>query len=162
MQQAIFAVILLITFGVAFRKYKFVYNNIMLGKKDKVEGDRSQRIKNVLMIALGQKKMFKRPLAAFMHLFIYVAFLFTQIELVEIFVDGLTGSHRFFSQYLGIIYTILISFIEILSLGALIATFVFLARRNLLKLPRFVKPEMEGWPKLDGNLILYAELLLVS
>lgn len=161
MQQVIFAVILLITFGVAFRKYKFVYDNIMLGKKDKIEGDSSQRLKNMLMIALGQKKMFKRPLAAVMHMFIYVAFLFTQIELIEIFVDGLTGSHRFFSHYLGFLYTIIISFIEILSLGALIATFVFLARRNLLKLPRFVKPEMDGWPKLDGNLILFGEFFLV-
>lgn len=161
MQQAIFAVIAIITFGIAFRKYREVYNNIMLGKQDPVEGDRGQRMKNMLMIALGQKKMFKRPLAAVMHLFIYVAFLFTQVELIEIFVDGLFGQHRFFKPYLGGLYTLIINIIEFLSLGALIATFVFLARRNLLKLPRFVKPEMEGWPKLDGNLILYAEILLV-
>lgn len=161
MQQAIFAVIAIITFGIAFRKYREVYNNIMLGKQDPVEGDRGQRMKNMLLIALGQKKMFKRPLAAVMHLFIYVAFLFTQVELIEIFVDGLFGQHRFFKPYLGGLYTLIINIIEFLSLGALIATFVFLARRNLLKLPRFVKPEMEGWPKLDGNLILYAEILLV-
>ena len=160
--QIIFAVLTIATFGVAFKKYKFVYRNIMLGTKEPIEGDSSQRLKNTIMIALGQKKMFKRPLAATMHLFIYVAFIFTQIELIEIFVDGLFGQHRFFRQYLGGLYTALISLIEVLSLGALIATFVFLARRNLLKLPRFVKPEMNGWPKLDGNLILYAEFILVT
>ncbi|MCH2022794.1 MAG: (Fe-S)-binding protein [Saprospiraceae bacterium] len=162
MEQAIFSAIVFITFFVAFRKYSFVYRNIMLGKKDKIEGNKSQRIKNTVMIALGQKKMFKRPLAATMHLFIYVAFLFTQIELIEIFVDGFTSQHRFFSEYLGGVYTFLINFIEFLSLGAFIATIVFLARRNLLKIPRFIKPEMNGWPKLDGNLILYAEFLLVT
>lgn len=161
MQQALFAVILIGTFGLAFKKYLQVYKNIMLGQKDKIEGDTSKRFNNVLMIALGQKKMFARPIAAVLHLFIYVAFLFTQVELIEIFIDGLTGSHRFFSKPLGIVYSLLISFIEFLSLGALIATFAFLARRNLLKLPRFIKPEMEGWPAKDANYILYGEFLLV-
>lgn len=161
MQQAIFAVILIGTFGLAFKKYLQVYKNIMLGQKDKIEGDTSKRFNNVLMIALGQKKMFARPIAAVLHLFIYVAFLFTQVELIEIFIDGLTGSHRFFSKPLGIVYSLLISFIEFLSLGALIATFAFLARRNLLKLPRFIKPEMEGWPAKDANYILYGEFVLV-
>lgn len=162
MQQAIFAIIALVTFGVAFRKYRFVYNNIMLGQKDKVEGDIVQRFKNVLMISLGQKKMFARPLAAFLHLFVYVAFMFTQIELLEIFIDGLTGSHRFFRESLGILYISLINFVEFLSVGAFIATIIFLARRNLLKLPRFVKSELNGWPKLDANLILFAEFFLVG
>ncbi|MCP4439120.1 MAG: (Fe-S)-binding protein [Aureispira sp.] len=160
-QQIIFALVAVVAFGIAFKKYLSVYRNIKLGKEEKITGDKGKRINNTILIALGQKKMFKRPLAATMHMFIYVAFIFTQIELVEIFVDGLAGQHRFFYDYLGGFYTLLISFIEILSLGALIATFTFLARRNLLKLPRFVKPEMEGWPKLDGNLILYAEFLLV-
>lgn len=160
-QQIIFAAVAFVAFGIAFKKYLSVYRNIKLGKDEKITGDTGKRINNTLMIALGQKKMFKRPIAATLHLFIYVAFLFTQIELIEIFVDGLGGQHRFFYHYLGGLYTFLISFIEVLSLGALIATFAFLARRNLLKIPRFVKPEMNGWPKLDGNLILYAELLLV-
>ncbi len=160
-QQVIFAIILLLSFGFAFNKYRFVYSNIMLGKKDKIDGDSGKRLQNMIMVALGQKKMFKRPLAAVLHLFIYVAFLFTQVELIEIFVDGLFGTHRFFYPYLGGLYTVLISFIEVLSLGALVATLIFLARRNLLKVPRFVMPEMNGWPKLDGNLILYGELILV-
>ncbi|MGH1339539.1 MAG: 4Fe-4S dicluster domain-containing protein [Aureispira sp.] len=161
MQQAIFALVVFLTFGFAFRRYRSIYSAIMLGQDEPMVDDKAARIKNTLLIALGQKKMFKRPLAAVLHLFIYVAFLFTQIELVEIFIDGLTGSHRFFREILGSVYIVLISFIEILSLGALISTFIFLARRNLLKIPRFVKPEMNGWPKLDANLILYAEIVLV-
>jgi heterodisulfide reductase subunit C len=91
-----------------------------------------------------------------------VAFLFTQIELIEIVIDGATGTHRVFAEPLGGLYTFVINLIEVLSLLALIATFAFLARRNLLKRPRFVKSEMTGWPKLDGNIILYLELLLVT
>lgn len=161
-EQIIFTLVVLITFGIAARKYRFLFRNIRLGKAGEVVDDKVTRLKNVLLIAFGQKKMFKRPLAAFLHLFIYVAFLFTQIELIEIFVDGFFHQHRFFFPLLGGFYTLLISFIEILSVGVLIASFVFLARRNLLKVPRFVMSEMSGWPKLDGNLILYAEILLVT
>ena len=133
----------------------------MLGKDEELTGNTSERWRNVLLIAFGQKKMFKRFIPAIFHLFIYVAFLFTQIELIEIFVDGFTGNHRIFAPILGGFYTFLISFIEILSVLAFIATFVFLARRNLLKVPRFHKPEMKGWPTLDGNIILYLEILLL-
>lgn len=159
--QIIFILLTLATFGIAFRKYSQLRRNILLGKDVKIEGDTGERVKNTLLIAFGQKKMFKRIIPAVMHLFIYVAFLFTQIELIEIFVDGLFGSHRFFRPYLGGVYTTLISFIELLSLGAFVATLVFLIRRNLLKVPRFHMDEMTGWPKLDGNLILYAEILLL-
>ena len=159
--QIIFLLLMLATFGVAFRKYSKLRRNILLGKDVKIEGDTGERFKNMMLIAFGQKNMFKRIIPAVMHLFIYVAFLFTQIELIEIFVDGLSGKHRFFRPYLGGVYTGLISFIELLSLGAFIATLVFLIRRNLLKVPRFHMDEMTGWPKLDGNLILYAEILLL-
>lgn len=127
----------------------------------KVEGDEGQRWKNVFLIAFGQKKMFKRWIPALMHLFIYVAFLFTQIELIEIFIDGIFGVHRFFAHYLGGFYTFIISIIEILSFLAFIGTVVFLVRRNLIKVPRLVKSEMNGWPKLDANLILIGELALL-
>lgn len=124
-------------------------------------GNASERWRNVLLIAFGQQKMFKRPLAALFHFFIYAAFLLTQIELIEIFVDGFTGSHRIFAAPLGGFYTFLIGFIEILSLLAFLATFIFLARRNLLKVPRLSMPELNGWPKLDANLILLGEILLL-
>lgn len=160
-QQIIFILLLIVVVRLAVKAYGKIYRNIQLGKPREIEGDELPRWKNVFLIAFGQKKMFKRWIPAIFHLFIYVAFLFTQIELVEIFIDGIFGVHRFFAPYLGILYTLIINSIEILSLLALVATFVFLARRNLLKVPRLVMSEMNGWPKLDANLILIGELLLV-
>ncbi|RMG70935.1 MAG: Fe-S oxidoreductase, partial [Bacteroidetes bacterium] len=139
-----------------------IRRSIQLGRPLDRSDQPAARWRNMLLVAFGQQKMFKRPLPALLHLFIYVAFLLTQVELIEIFVDGLSGAHRIFRPALGGFYTFVISFIEVLSLLALIATFVFLARRNLLKVPRFHMPEMRGWPKLDGNLILYGEILLVT
>jgi heterodisulfide reductase subunit C len=162
MQQIIFIVILGTVAYVASITYGKVYRNITLGKEEAISGNVAERWKNVLLVAFGQKKMFKNMLPAVFHLFIYVAFLFTQIELIEIIVDGIFGSHRFFASSLGWIYTLLISTIEVLSLLALVATFVFLARRNLLKIPRFVQSEMNGWPKLDANIILIGELFLIT
>ncbi len=156
----------ILLFGVsmfmAFRAFSKIRRNILLGGGDyDVVDDTPQRIKNTLLIAFGQQKMFKNWIPAVFHFFIYAAFVITQIELIEIFVDGFTGNHRIFLPFLGGFYTFIISFIEILSVLAFVATFVFLARRNLLKIPRFIKPEMNGWPKLDGNLILIGELLLL-
>ena len=159
--QIIFAVLSIITFGYAAFQFNKIRQNILLGQEEKIEGDRGQRFKNMFLVAFGQQKMFKRFVPAIFHLFIYVAFLMTQIELIEILIDGFTGSHRFFANALGGFYNFIINFIEILSALAFVATFVFLARRNLLKLPRFHKSEMTGWPTLDGNLILYGEFLLL-
>jgi heterodisulfide reductase subunit C len=106
--------------------------------------------------------MFTKWLPAILHLFIYIAFIFTQIELIEILIDGITGSHRVFLPILGSFYLLIINFIEVLSLLALIGTFVFLARRNLLKIPRFQSVELKGWPALDALIILLAEIVLVS
>ncbi len=165
--QIIFTILFLGIAFFAYLKYSALARNIALGKPVKLEGNNGQRLRNTLLVAFGQQKMFKRPIAAILHLFVYVAFLITQIELIEILIDGFSGQHRFFwkmwheNSFLAGFYTFLISFIEILSVLALVATFAFLARRNLLKVPRFVKPEMNGWPKLDGNLILYMEIVLV-
>lgn len=120
----------------------------------------------MILIALGQKKMFQRWIPAILHLFIYVAFIFTQLEFVEIILDGLTGGHRLlgstvFGTGLEGVYTTLINTIEILSLLALIATIFFLARRNMLKLPRLNMAELKGWPMQDANIILFAEIFLV-
>lgn len=160
-QQIIFFVLLGIVSYICFRQYGKIVRNIRFGKDAKVEGPASERLKNMTLIALGQKKMFKNMIPALLHLTIYVAFLFTQIELIEIIIDGITGKHRVFANPLGGLYTAIIGTIEILSLLALISTFIFLWRRNMLKIPRFVKPEMEGWPKLDANLILIGEVILV-
>ena len=159
--QIAFAILTLGAGFFAFRQFAKIRRNILLGKDEQLNDQPGQRWQNVLLIAFGQKKMFKRWIPAVFHLFIYVAFLFTQIELIEILIDGFFGQHRFFAPYLGGLYAVIISTIEILSVLAFVATFVFLARRNLLKVPRFVKSEMNGWPKLDGNLILFGELALL-
>ena len=113
------------------------------------------------LVALGQKKMFTRPIAAFLHLALYVAFVITQIELVEIIADGFSGKHRIFYFSLGDFYVFMVSFIEILTVLAFVATVAFLWRRNMLSLPRFNKKELLGWPKKDANLILIMEIVLI-
>jgi heterodisulfide reductase subunit C len=160
-QIILFSLVTIITFYFAWRNYGRIIRNIKLGKSEHIGGHAAQRWRNVLLIAFGQQKMFTRPISGLFHLFIYVAFLLTQIELIEIFVDGFTGSHRAFSASLGGLYTLAISTIEVLSLLAFAATIVFLSRRNLLRLPRFHKPEMKGWPFMDANLILIGEILLI-
>lgn len=161
MTQAIFILITLTAFSYAWRNFMTVRRNILLGHDEKIEGDAAVRWRNVFMIALGQKKMFKLTIAAVLHLFIYVAFVITQVELIEIFVDGTFGTHRFFAPYLGGFYTFVISFIEILSVLALIATVAFIARRFILKVQRFQKPELKGFPNFDAAVILTLELLLI-
>lgn len=140
---------------------KKIISNIKLGKPLNRFDNKGERLKLMTMVALGQSKMVRRPLAGLFHIFIYVAFVFTQIELIEIVVDGVSGHHRMFYPSLGGFYTFIISLIEVLSVLALTATFVFLSRRNLLKVPRLSNGDLKGWPKLDGNIILYLEFLLV-
>ena len=159
--QFIFVVVLIAAFGFFSFNISKIRKNIMLGKPLDRSDQKLKRIKTTLLIALGQKKMFQRVLPAFFHLFIYVAFLFTSTELIEIIIDGVTGTHRFFWPILGSVYVLLINTIEILSVLAFVATLVFLARRNLLTFPRFQMSEMNGWPKLDGNIILYLEIILL-
>lgn len=146
-------------FGVNILKIR---SNILLGREVDRKDNPKERWKTMALVALGQKKMFARPIPALLHLGIYVAFVITQVELIEIIFDGVTGSHRAFMSSLGGFYTLIISVIEVLSLAALIATVAFLARRNILKLARFQKPEMKGFPTFDANLILFMEIVLVA
>jgi len=158
----LFAITLALGIGFFAKNVKKLIRNINLGQQVNRSDNASERWKNMAMIALGQKKMFTRPIPAILHFAIYAAFIITQIELLEIIIDGIFGTHRFFKPSLGGFYTFLISFIEILSLLALVATIIFLLRRNLLKLPRFNKAEMLGWPTKDANLILIMEIVLVT
>ena len=139
-----------------------VRSNILLGREIDRSDNAAERWKTMALVALGQKKMFTRPLPALLHLCLYAAFIITQIELIEIFADGFSNSHRLFKGALGGFYTFMISFIEILSVLALLATIAFLSRRNLLKLPRLNMKELAGWPKKDANLILIMEIVLVT
>jgi heterodisulfide reductase subunit C len=160
--QIIFILLLGATGFLAWRKYSFIRRNILLGRDEETGGTASQRLKNMTLFALGQKKMFRNMLPAVMHLFIYVSFVIVNIEVVEIIADGVSGSHRLFAPYLGGFYTFMISLIEVLSALALLATFVFLWRRNVQKVDRFHKPEMKGWPFKDANFILLFEVVLVT
>ncbi|MBU2020428.1 MAG: (Fe-S)-binding protein [Bacteroidetes bacterium] len=139
-----------------------IRSNIFLGREIDRTDQAGKRWKTMILVAFGQKKMFTRPIPALLHLCIYSAFIITQIELIEIFIDGATGSHRIFRPSLGGFYTFMISFIEVLSFLALIATVIFLLRRNVLKLKRLNMDEMKGWPKFDANLILFMEIVLVT
>lgn len=161
MAQAIFILISIIAFGKAGQNFMKVRRNILLGRDEKISGNVGERWRNVFLIALGQRKMFKLTIAAVLHLCIYVAFLFTQIELIEILIDGVFGVHRFFAPYLGVFYTIIISTIEILTVLAFVATIAFLARRYLLRVERFQKPELKGFPMFDATLILVLEIALI-
>lgn len=162
LQQVFFIIITFGAFYFAFRQFAKLRENIFLGQAEEISGNTGQRWKNVVLVAFGQKKMFKDLMPAVLHLFIYVAFLFTQVELLEILVDGFFGVHRFFAPILGGLYTVIINFIEILTVLALIATVVFLTRRLILNIPRFGKPEMTWWPKTDAVLILLGELALIT
>ena len=157
----LFIAIAAVALTYAGREFLKIRRNILLGQEELIVGNVTNRWQNVFLIALGQKKMFTRFIPAIFHFFIYAAFLLTQIELTEIFIDGIFGTHRFFADKIGGLYMLVINLIEILSLLAFVATFIFLARRNLLKIPRFQKSELNGFPRLDANIILLLEIVLL-
>ena len=161
LQSVIFILVVAAAGWLAWTGFRRVRRNIFLGKPERINGQAGLRWMRVLLVAFGQKKMFKNWLPAILHLFIYVAFLVTQVELIEIFTDGVFGTHRFFAPYLGGFYTFVISFIEVLSVLAFVATIIFLARRNILRVARFQQPEMRGFPSRDANLILLLEIILI-
>ncbi len=157
-----FSLLLIVGSGFFFYNILKIRSNIRLGRDVNRTDQSGERWKTMTLVALGQKKMFSRPVPALLHLALYSAFVITQIELIEIIVDGLTGNHRIFKDALGGFYTFIVSFIEILSVLALVATVAFLARRNMLKLPRLNMKELAGWPTKDANLILIMEIVLVA
>jgi heterodisulfide reductase subunit C len=158
----VFIILSVASFGFFAWNIGKIRSNIFLGREVNRTDNKSERWKVMTLVALGQKKMFARPIPAMLHMALYAAFVITQIELIEIIVDGASGSHRFFRDSLGSFYTFMISFIEVLSVLAFIATLAFLSRRNLLKLPRLNMKELAGWPTKDANLILIMEIILVS
>ena len=143
-------------------KVKEIYRNINLGRNEDLSGNAAQRLNNVLLLALGQKKMFRYPLVGIMHFVIYAGFIIINIEVLEIVLDGVFGTHRMFAETFGGFYIFLIDFFEVLAITVLVACIIFLVRRNVLKLKRFMKRELDGWPKNDANLILVIEIILMS
>ena len=147
--------------GVFARNIKRISRNISLGKSIDRKDQSGLRWKNMFRVALGQSKMVSRPIAGFLHVIVYVGFVLINIELLEIIVDGLTGAHRIFAPILGGFYNVLTAIFEVLALLVLIAVIFFWSRRNISKIKRFWKAEMKGWPKLDADIILYFEVVLM-
>ncbi len=139
-----------------------IRKNIFLGKPEDLSDRKNLRLRNLLLLALGQKKMFKNKLVAVMHFIIYAGFIIINIEVLEIVLDGLLGHHRLFLGTLGSFYTFAINFFEILAFGVIAVCVVFLARRNISKLKRFMSKDLNGWPRSDANYILIAEIILMS
>jgi heterodisulfide reductase subunit C len=144
------------------KKIGQIRRNILLGKEEDLSDNKSLRWKNLALLALGQKKMFKNPLVAVMHLIIYAGFIIINIEVLEIVLDGILGTHRLFFPYLSGFYTFLINFFEILAVGVLLVCVVFLIRRNGIKLKRFISKDLNGWPRSDANYILITEIVLMT
>ncbi len=161
LQQIVFSIVLLAAGYIVRKRILSIRNNIGLGKATGPADRSSERMKNVMMIAFGQKKMFKRPAPALLHFFIYAGFLIINLEVLEFIIDGLAGTHRIFAPYLGGLYNLLMNVFEFLAVAVLFACISFLIRRNILKLPRFWSAEMTRWPRLDANLILTTEIVLM-
>ena len=158
----LFVTALILTIFLFSNNFKKILNNIRLGRAENRSDKPILRLKNMFRVAFGQGKMIRRPIAGILHLIVYIGFIIINIELLEIIVDGIFGTHRIFSQYFPELYNILIGSFEILALLVLISVIIFWIRRNILKIKRFLKDEMRGWPKLDADLILYFEIILMS
>lgn len=144
------------------KKVGEIRRNIKLGKDEDLTDNPSARLRNMVLMALGQQKMFKKPIPALLHLAVYAGFVIINVEILEIFLDGIFGVHRLFAPMLGSLYAYLIGFFEVLAALVLIACVVFLIRRNVLKVKRLNQSELEGWPRNDANLILITEVVLMS
>lgn len=138
-----------------------IRKNILLGQPRDFTDRRPDRWKNVLLLAFGQKKMFRNPLVAILHFVIYAGFIIINIEILEIVLDGAMGKHRLFLPLAGSAYTFIIGAFEFLAVGVILVCVVFLLRRNLLKLKRFISHDLDGWPRSDANYILLSEILLM-
>jgi heterodisulfide reductase subunit C len=160
-QQIAFILISAFAIGLFTRNVVRIRKNILLGKNENFSDHSGKRWKNLLLLALGQKKMFRNPLVAILHLFIYAGFIIINLEVLEIFLDGILGTHRLFVP-IGELYNWLINIFEWLALAVFIACVVFLFRRNVLKLRRFMSHDLDGWPRSDANYILITEIILMT
>ena len=161
LDNILFAILLVIGFGYFFNSVKKIRRNINLGTDVNRYDNPKVRWNNMAMIALGQSKMVKRPIAGILHIIVYLGFIIINIELLEIIIDGLFGTHRIFA-FLGTIYNVLIASFEILAVLVLVSVFIFWIRRNVIKLKRFINSDLNGFPKNDANYILYFEVVLMT
>jgi len=160
--QILFLVMLIVGFGLFGKSAMRIRRNILLGRDVDRSDNSSKRISTTLKVAFGQSKMVVRPIAGLLHIVIYVGFLLINIEVLEIVIDGIFGTHRVFAPMLGGLYSVAISFFEILAVLVVIACIAFLWRRNVMKIGRFHSTEMKGWPFKDANYILIIEIILMG
>lgn len=159
----LFGILLIVGFGLFFKGMREIYNNINLGRPINRSDRKPERWKTMARVALGQGKMTKKPIAGILHIFVYLGFLFVNIELIEIFVDGLFGTHRFLAGILGhTLYNVLTGVLEVMAFLVIIGVVIFYIRRNIVNVRRLVMKELKGWPHDDANWILIIEFLLMA
>lgn len=161
LQQILFILTLAMAVWFFSKKVREIYANIRLGKDEDYSDRPGERWDKVLMIAFGQQKMFRKPFVALLHFVIYAGFLIINIEVLEIVLDGIFGTHRMFAPSLGDFYTFLINFFELFAVGVILVCVIFLARRNLMPIWRLRSKELNGWPRSDANYILVTEIVLM-
>jgi ferredoxin len=161
-QQIVFVIAAGFAIWLFAKNISKIRRNILLGKDEDYSDNPSARWRNLLLLAFGQKKMFRNPLVAVLHFVVYAGFVIINAEMLEIILDGVLGTHRLFAPWLGSLYHILIDAFEVLALGVLLACAVFLIRRNIIKLKRFISHDLDGWPRTDANYILITEIVLMA
>jgi len=158
----IFLLLTVVAFYIFAKKILRIKRNIQLGRPVELNDQPIARWKNVFLLALGQKKMFQNIPVALLHLILYVGFVIINTELLEIIIDGIFGTHRFFKPYLGGLYPFLINSFEVLAFLVFVACIFFLTRRNITRVKRLISNDLTGWPKTDANLILVIEMVLMG
>ncbi len=161
-QQILFVLVAGFSIWFFARNLGRIRRNILLGRDEPYNDQPGRRWKNVLLLAFGQKIMFKYPLVAFLHLLIYLGFIIINIEVLEIIVDGILGTHRSFSGFAPGLYSFLINSFEFLAVAVLLSCVVFLIRRNVLRVKRLNTRDLNGWPRKDANYILITEIILMT
>ncbi len=157
----IFSLLLILAVVLFTTNVRRIASNILMGKKQLINDQKPRRWKNMAWVAIGQSKMMTRPISAILHIFVYVGFIVINIEMLEILIDGIFGTHRILA-FLGNIYPVLISVFEIFAVLVILACVFFLVRRNVIRVRRFWNREMTIWPRSDANIILITEILLMS
>jgi heterodisulfide reductase subunit C len=161
-QQILFIILAAVAIFLFAKQVIFIRRNINLGRDEELKTDSAARWRNMLLMALGQKRMFDKPLVALLHFAVYAGFVIINVEILEIILDGIFGTHRLFAPYLGGFYTFVINFFEVLAFLVLASCVVFLIRRNGTKVPRLNMQELNGWPRSDANFILIFEIVLMT
>lgn len=159
--QILFTVVLIAAISLFVRNVRRIVRAIQMGRPQTINDNKPARWRKMLLVAIGQGKMVKRPISGILHIIVYIGFLLVNIEMIEILIDGVFGTHRIFGL-IGTPYNWVISGFELLAMAVIVACIVFLYRRNVLKVKRFQAVELSNWPRIDANIILLTEIILMS